>query len=241
MDMNIMILGPAGSGKSLLTGEFGKYLLGEGYSVNLMNLDPGCAYLPYKCDYDIRREFTIGGIMKREGLGPNGAMIRAMEKLSKIRIPIPRADFNLMDTPGQLEIFVFHESGPKVVGRVGNLVGIFLIDATIGIDDLPAAYLYSLAVRYRLGVEMITAVNKVDLLDEWEAGRIRDYLLNPASQRRKMKPRGLLSDIYLPLSELLQRVVPAQRIPMVSAKTGTGFDELLSILHEVKCACGDLT
>ncbi|MEM2226006.1 MAG: ATP/GTP-binding protein [Candidatus Bathyarchaeia archaeon] len=239
--MNIMILGPAGSGKSLLTGEFGKYLLSEGYSVNLMNLDPGCAYLPYKCDYDIRREFTIEAIMEREGLGPNGAMIRAMEKLSEIRIPIPKADFNLMDTPGQLEIFVFHESGPKIADVVGNLVGIFLIDATIGVEDLPAAYLYSLAVRYRMGMEMITAVNKVDLLDESEVRRIRDYLLSPASQMRKMRLRGSLFDIYVPLSELLQKVIPAQRIPMVSAKTGTGFNELLDILYEVKCACGDLT
>ncbi len=239
--MNIMILGPAGSGKSLLTGEFGKYLLSEGYSVSLMNLDPGCTYLPYECDYDIRREFTIWELMEREGLGPNGAMMRAMEELSKIRIPIPRADFNLMDTPGQLEIFVFHESGPKVAGSIGNLIGIFLIDATIGTDDMPAAYLYSLAARYRLGVEMITVVNKIDLLDEGEAKRLRDYLLNPASQMRVINPRGLLSDIYIPLSELLQRIIPAQRIPMVSAKTGTGFDELLSIVYEVKCACGDLT
>ncbi|MEM3590183.1 MAG: ATP/GTP-binding protein, partial [Candidatus Bathyarchaeia archaeon] len=146
-----------------------------------------------------------------------------------------------MDTPGQLEIFVFHESGPKIADVVGNLVGIFLIDATIGVEDLPAAYLYSLAVRYRMGMEMITAVNKVDLLDESEVRRIRDYLLSPASQMRKMRLRGSLFDIYVPLSELLQKVIPAQRIPMVSAKTGTGFNELLDILYEVKCACGDLT
>lgn len=239
--MNVMILGPAGSGKSLLAGEFGKYLLGNGYSVAFVNLDPGCAYVPYECDYDIRREFTIEEIMEREGLGPNGAMMRAMEELSKIRIPLPRADFNLIDTPGQLEIFVFHESGPKVASGIGNLVGIFLIDATIGIEDLPAAYLYSLAARYRLGVDMITAVNKIDLLDESEAKRIRDYLLNPGSQMRSIKPRGSLSDIYVPLSELLQRVIPAQRIPMISAKMGIGFDELLDLLYEVKCACGDLT
>jgi hypothetical protein len=241
MAMNIMILGPAGSGKSSLTAEFGKYLLKEGYSVGFVNLDPGCARLPYECYYDIRRRFTVEDIMKREGLGPNGALIRAMEKLSRIRIPLPAADFNLIDTPGQLEAFAFHEAGPRIASRIGNLIGIFLIDATIGLGDLPAAYLYALAIRYRLGVEAITAVNKVDLLSESEARDIRDYLLNPASQKRIARPRGALSDIYLPLSELLQRVIPAQRIPMISARTGAGFDELLSIVHEVKCACGDLT
>ena len=65
-----------------------------------------------------------------------------------------------------------------------------MIDATIGLGDLLAAYLYSLAVRYRLGVDVVTAVNKVDLLNESEARGIRDYLLNPASQTRIARPGG---------------------------------------------------
>ena len=39
----------------------------------------------------------------------------------------------------------------------------------------------------------------------------------------------------------LRKFFPAQRIPLISAKTGKGYDELLTILHEVKCSCGDLT
>jgi len=239
--MDVVVLGPAGSGKSLLTASFGKYLQGEGYTVRFLNLDPGCAVLPYKCDFDVRSIFTVEEIMRREGLGPNGAMLRAMEKLCSVEIPIFNADFNLIDTPGQLEIFAFHESGPKIVNRLQNPVGIFIIDGTIGVGDLPAVYLYALAVRYRLGINMITVVNKADKLSRRQAEEVREYLLNPSGHVEGEKLKGVLHDIYGPLSELLQKVVPAQRIPLVSAKTSKGLDEILNMLYEVKCVCGDLT
>ncbi len=240
-NMCCMILGPAGSGKSLLTGQFGGFLKKEGYSVKLVNIDPGSLSLPYVCDFDIREKFTVENIMREEKLGPNGAMIRAMDLLSETRIPKYEGDFILIDTPGQLEIFVFHESGPKIVEQFDNLVGIFIIDASIGFKDLPAAYLYSLAARYRLGINAANILNKVDLLEDREVKRVSDYLFNPTIFEREAKPKGVLSDIYLPLSELLRKVVPAQRIPLVSAQTGKGFDELLDILYEIRCACGDLT
>lgn len=239
--MNVVILGPAGSGKSLLTASFGKYLQGEGYTVKFVNLDPGCTALPYKCDYDVRSIFTVEEIMRSEGLGPNGAMLKAMEKLCTVEIPKFRADYTLIDTPGQLEIFAFHKSGPKIVNSLEDPVGIFIIDGTIGFEDLPAAYLYALAVRYRLGIDMVTVMNKVDMLNEAQAKRIEGYLLNPAKHKCKLKSLGVLHDIYIWLSNLLQKVVPAQRIPLVSAKTGKGLNELLDMLREAKCVCGDLT
>ncbi len=241
IDMDVVILGPAGSGKSLLTASFGMYLRNEGYTVKFVNLDPGCTVLPYECDYDVRSMFTIEGIMQSEGLGPNGAMLRAMEKLCRVKIPRFNVDFTLIDTPGQLEVFAFHKSGPKIVNSLQDPVGIFVIDGTIDVEDLPAAYLYALAVRYRLGINMITIINKADLLSDTKAEIIRGYLLNPSKYKGKLKPKGVLHDIYSPLSELLQRVIPAQRIPLISAKTGEKLNELLNMLYEIKCVCGDLT
>jgi len=239
--MNVVVLGPAGCGKSLLAGRFGDYLMREGYSVKFLNLDPGCLSVPYSCDFDVREKFTVDGIMRHEGLGPNGAMLRAMELLSEARIPVFDGDFVLVDTPGQLEVFAFHASGPKIVSRLADPVGIFIIDATIGVEDLPAAYLYSLATSYRLGISTLRVVNKVDLLDEGELRRFKEYLQNPRVLARTVRAKGVLADIYLPMLRVLCKVIPAQRVPLVSAKTGEGFDELLTMLYEVKCICGDLT
>ncbi|MFH0848143.1 MAG: ATP/GTP-binding protein, partial [archaeon] len=176
-----------------------------------------------------------------EELGPGGAMTRAMEELGETKMPSYEEDFTLIDTPGQLEVFAFHKCGPQVVSQFENPVGIFLLDASIGIEDLPAVYLYALATRYRLRIDTISIVNKVDLLDDLEVRRIGDYLLNPGTSKKEIEKTGVMSDIYSPISELLQKIVPAQRIPRISAKNGTGFDELFDIIHEVKCACGDLT
>jgi len=239
--MDVVVLGPAGSGKSLLTWRFGEYLLREGYSVRFVNLDLDVLAVPYRCDFDVRERFTVEGIMAEEGLGPNGAVLRAMDMLSGTRIPVFNGDFVLYDTPGQLEVFAFRSSGPKIVGQLSDSVGVFIIDATIGVDDLPSAYLYSLAISYRLGINTLMVVNKVDLLDRVEAGRLSRFLQNPKILLKKVKMMGVLADIYLPILKVLGKVIPAQRIPMVSAKTGEGFDGLLTMLHEVKCACGDLT
>lgn len=239
--MNIVVLGTAGCGKSSLTGEFGKYLRDHSYDVKFINLDPGCLSLPYQCDFDIRDFFTVEDIMRREGLGPSGAMLRAMEHLSETAIPSYRGDFILIDTPGQLEVFVFHKSGPKIIGQLVDIVGLFIIDASVGVEGLPALYLYSLVTGFRLGINIVNIVNKVDLLDIGDIELFKNYLSNPASLKEKLKFEGVLSDVYHPLSDLLQRMVPAQRVPFVSAKTGVGLDELLDILHESKCVCGDLT
>jgi hypothetical protein len=239
--MDVVVLGPAGCGKSTLTGEFGSYLKREGYSVRFLNLDPGCLTVPYQCDFDIRERFTVEQIMRSERLGPGGAMVRAMEKLSEIEIPKYAADFTLIDTPGQLEVFAFQTAGPKIVGQYRDPVGIFTLDACVGIQDLPALYLYSLATGHRLGIETIRVINKVDMLRESELEAIRVYLANPVILKKKIHARSVLADIYIPLSELLQRVLLAQRNPCVSARTGKGFDDLLDLLHEVRCACGDTT
>ncbi len=239
--MNVVVLGPAGSGKSLLTCRFGGYLLKEDYSVKFLNLDPGCLDVPYHCDFDIRERFTVEKIMAKEGLGPNGAVLRAMDMLSETKIPQLDGDFVLFDTPGQLEVFAFRSSGPKIIDQLSDPIGIFIIDATIGANDLPSAYLYSLAISYRLGIDTLRVVNKVDLLNKQERERVSKILHNPKILEKKVKTMGVLADIYLPMLKILGKVIPAQRIPLISAKTEEGFGELLTILHEVKCVCGDLT
>jgi hypothetical protein len=239
--MNVMILGPAGCGKSLLTEKFGAYLEKEGYSVKYVNLDPGCSSVSYECSLDVREIVTVEEIMRREKMGPNSAMIRVMEKLEDLRIPSYKEDFVLLDTPGQLEIFSFHACGPKIVSQLEDPVGIFILDASIGVKDLPAMYLYSLATRYRLGINAVNIVNKADLISPNEKRMMEAFLSNPLKFEEVIRTEGVLMDIYSSISELLHKVLPAQRIPFVSARTGMGFSELLDILYEIKCSCGDLT
>lgn len=107
--------------------------------------------------------------------------------------------------------------------------------------DLPAAHLYSLATRNRLRINAVNVVNKADLLSGKERMLMQSFLSNPLEFKEVIKAKGVILDIYHSISELLQEVLPAQRIPFISAKTERGFDELLDILYEIRCSCGDLT
>lgn len=237
--MKILILGPAGCGKSLLTGSFGCYLEKEGYKVGYMNLDPGVLEVPYKPDFDVREKFTVEKIMKVEGLGPNGAILKAMDLLAKLNLPQIEDDFVLLDTPGQLEPFVFRDSGRRIVEKLGDCCCAFLFDATIPIHSLPSLYLYSLATTYSLGVKTLNILNKVDLLEKRKIEELKSFLLNP--QLPSFKMEGLRGEIDFEVAKMLRKFIPAQRIPLISAKTWQGFDELLTLIYEIKCVCGDLT
>ncbi len=51
--MNIFVLGPAGSGKSLFVKNFSTYPTREGHKAKIVNLDPGVLDLGCKPDFDI--------------------------------------------------------------------------------------------------------------------------------------------------------------------------------------------
>ena len=77
--MDILFLGPAGSGKTSLVKSFSEWIKStQDKSVSCINLDPGVDFLPYKADFDIRKFFTIESIMKEEKLGLNGALVRVI-------------------------------------------------------------------------------------------------------------------------------------------------------------------
>ncbi|MEM2740174.1 MAG: ATP/GTP-binding protein, partial [Candidatus Bathyarchaeia archaeon] len=136
--MYILFIGTAGSGKSSLTHSFGSWLEREvEASVGYVNLDPGCIHTPFKPDFDIRSLFTVDDLMRREKLGPNGAIIRAAELMKEyssiIALEISRigSEFTLIDTPGQMEIFVFRDTGPVIaesLRRIGRIFAAYIFD-----------------------------------------------------------------------------------------------------------------
>ena len=75
----VYFLGTAGSGKTTLTANFAKWLLKNGFAVSIVNLDPGAEVLPYKPDFDMRTIANLWKIMRKENLGPNGALLKSIE------------------------------------------------------------------------------------------------------------------------------------------------------------------
>lgn len=202
------VTGPAGSGKSQLVGALGNWYEEKGFTVARVNLDPGALDLPYEPDVDCRELVNIYELMEEKGLGPNGALIMAVSmvaiNLAKLQAMLDEVnpDLALIDTPGQLELFVFRESGPFITShlRHSGRLNLFLFDATLAKEASNLASLAFLAAstQLRLGLPQVGVLTKVDLAKE-EVQRILRWLEQPAAfeaaltEGRKDEYRRLLS------------------------------------------------
>jgi GTPase SAR1 family protein len=175
--MNIIyVTGTAGSGKSLLTSSLVSWYREKSQDAITVNLDPGVLSLPYDPDVDIRNSIDFQQIMTDYSLGPNGALIFANDliasKLATIQeeMESTNADFAIVDTPGQIELFAFRDSGPYIArGLQGeSKVLLFLMDAVVA--STPANFLslllLSISVQLRMEMPQLQVLSKVDLAKE---------------------------------------------------------------------------
>ncbi len=249
--LNLIILGTAGAGKSALAATFGKWIeQNTDRKAAYINLDPGCDFVPFEPDFDIRDYFTVAQIMRDESLGPNGAMVRASELLEQKaeefsrRINEIEADVRLIDTPGQMEVFLFHGGSEFAKLMRDVTISLFLVDAQIAAKAAGFVFtrLLGLSIGLRLGVPTIAVLNKIDLAHGKLADIDRMFADPELLKERVVKESsGVIVDLTLGLSKVLPELLPAARLVKVSAKTGEGMQDLYDIVHEVFCACGDLT
>ncbi|MEM2192392.1 MAG: ATP/GTP-binding protein, partial [Candidatus Hadarchaeales archaeon] len=117
----LYLMGPAGCGKSTLSSALHDAISAQELDSITINLDPGVEWLPYTPDIDIRTYVSLSDVMKEFRLGPNGALIVAVDlvvnHLPEIREMVEKwnVDYVIVDTPGQMELFAFRETGPAVV------------------------------------------------------------------------------------------------------------------------------
>ncbi|MEM0350511.1 MAG: ATP/GTP-binding protein [Archaeoglobaceae archaeon] len=233
--MKVLIIGPAGSGKSTLVREFGNFLKIKGYDVKLINLDPASEPV-YEAYLDIRKFVKTEEIMKRYSLGINGALLKSMDEMLKfVEHFNVSADFTLYDTPGQMELFIYSPSGVEFVKRIADnfTAGVFILDSTMVLtpENLISGILQNVVVSLRLSIPMLTAISKCDLVD-----------VNVLEILGKIKQSdGLLSELMEKMVFAFDYSTLKYRTIKVSSVKKTGFEDLLSALRETFCVCGDLS
>ena len=249
----VLIIGLAGSGKTTLAKAYSRWLKKNGYSVKVVNLDPGAKSLPYTPDLDVRRYFTIEELMLKHGLGPNGAFLKASEMLlehsstllERISEFEASSDYVIVDTPGQMEMFVYRRSGSYFVSKLkalGSTLGVFIIDGEHANSpvDLAVSWTTSLLVQLKLDIPMVPVVNKRDLVSDIEL--VKSFVREPRSLIKVLlEEEGLLTDIAVRLVDLIEEYSQAIRPVLLSATKEEGLEELHSIAHEIFCTCGDLS
>lgn len=240
---NIFVVGPAGSGKSTLVKSLGDWMESVGLSVVRVNLDPGAESVGYSVDFDVRDLVTVKEVMEREGLGPNGALIRAAELIEANlgnlaeRINSAMPDYRIFDTPGQMEIFLFRSFGPSLTSRMqGRSASIFTIDPSLVSSrlDVPVIKLFSLVIELRLGIPAIEALTKSDLYPSLWGSIASGSGALPQSE-------GISGELASSLAAVVGELERKRRLIPVSARTGEGIVDLYKALGELFCSCGDLT
>jgi len=184
----VYFIGTAGSGKSTLTYNFQQWMHLRGLDAITVNLDPGAENLPYKPDVDIRDWISLKEIMKSYKLGPNGAQIACADMLAlniddlKKSIESFKSDYILMDTPGQLELFVFREAGKYIIKLLNSDRSIvaYLLDPALAknASGFISQLLLSVTTNFRLGISQLNVLSKSDMLTEEELNQMKSWSNN---------------------------------------------------------------
>jgi len=241
---SIFVTGTAGAGKSLLASKLIQWYKDNNFYPISLNLDPGVLSLPYEPDVDVRNYIDISNIMSEHDLGPNGALIMAADliatKLDEIQEEVfgLNPDFVVVDTPGQIELFIFRASGPYFISNFqsDNKINIFTFDGILASSspiNFISIALIATSVRLRLNISQIDVMTKRDLvidkLQEIVRWSSRSYL-EDALQGEKNSEYSLLSkDLLHALSKnkLMQNPI------LVSSLTMSGMVNLTAALSRV--------
>jgi GTPase SAR1 family protein len=234
----VFITGTAGSGKSTLTSALADYLENQDNYVSILNLDPAAEYLPYTPDIDIRDYVSARSIMRKYKLGPNASLIAAVDlivtRIDDIKQQINDLDptYLIVDTPGQLEMFAFRDTGPLVVDRltIDKSMVLFVIDSVHARTPLGLAssLLLSLSVQLRIQKTQVNVLNKSDLLTEEEIEEIENMIEDPDY----LEVKGG-SELVSRIGGVIRSVnIVPEPIP-VSSVNGQGLDRLHAIMEQI--------
>ncbi len=242
----IFVMGPAGSGKTYLTGALSEWLQNHGMDVAVVNLDPAADWLPYNPDVDVREFVTAYDVMKKYNLGPNGALIMSVDLLTNYlddirkQVEEMKPNYVVVDTPGQLEIFAFRIAGRIVVSRLSEgcrALALFLIDSYLASRPSALASLLFLATATAMshGLPQLTILSKADVLSDADLNKLREWIEDPELMLSELEPefKRLYSTIDVPLIvEALIKPMVRELLP-VSAITGYGLDELYAAIQRI--------
>jgi len=248
----VVFVGPAGAGKSSLVGAYSRWLAREHQENSLkVNLDPAADYVPYVPDFDVRKLVNVRDVALKYRLDPNGALVKSIELIAEMlpqiasNISSKEADVILVDTPGQMEVFVFRDIAPKLIRElktfVSRLVGVFVADASLikNPEDYAFVAVMSAALQVKLGVDVIPVINKCDLVGEVSV--VGDVVSDVNYVMQELSGRGTYGEMMAEVLKVVWRYAKASNVPKVSARTLDGIEDLHKAIHEVACGCGDLT
>ncbi|MCY0849771.1 ATP/GTP-binding protein [Sulfuracidifex metallicus] len=235
----VFFVGTAGSGKTTLVKTFNDYLRDQQMDSTIINLDPAVESLPYTPAVDVRDYVDAYEVMEKFGLGPNSSLIAASDlvltKASEIKEEVEQLESNyvLVDTPGQIELFAYRETGRMLASLMAGenkRAMAFLIDSFIAKEarSFVSMLLLSSSVKFRMDMPTINLLSKVDLLTDKEVDLINSW----SNGEELVDSLGTIDEYSYELIKLLVESLSSSPIP-VSSTSNVGMDMFYAELQRI--------
>ncbi|KAI1024749.1 hypothetical protein LB503_007253 [Fusarium chuoi] len=266
----IVVVGMAGSGKTTFMRRINAHLHQNDQPPYVINLDPAVLSVPFESNIDIRDSVNYEEVMKQYNLGPNGGILTSLNLfatkvdqvvnlLEKRAQPDPEKpdrkpiDRILVDTPGQIEVFVWSASGTILLESLASsfpTVIAYVIDTprTASTSTFMSNMLYACSILYKTKLPMILVFNKTDVKDaafakEW----MTDFEAFQEALRKDEESdelggaeggghggSGYMGSLLNSMSLVLEEFYAHLSVVGVSSRLGTGVDEFFEAVEEKK-------
>jgi GTPase SAR1 family protein len=242
--INIFLVGTAGSGKTSLAQAYHEWVKERGLDVLVVNMDPGVELLPYTPDIDVRDWVNVDDVMEKYGVGPNGAQILSADllavKIREIKELLDKygATYVIIDTPGQIELFAYRQASKVILETLGesNSIISFLFDPVL--SSTPRGFvsllLLSASIQFRFSVPFLNVLSKSDLLGEEKIQTILDWSKNFSTLYDALLSEGnsINKEINLELLKALDSIGMTIDLFPVSSSTYTGLEDLYNSVQQ---------
>jgi GTPase SAR1 family protein len=264
----IVCVGMAGSGKTTFMRRINAHLHSKQTPPYVINLDPAVLNTPFEANIDIRDSVNYEEVMKQYNLGPNGGILTSLNLfatkidqvvnlLEKRAQPDPEKperkpmEHILVDTPGQIEVFVWSASGTILLESLASsfpTVIAYVIDTprTSSTSTFMSNMLYACSILYKTKLPMILVFNKTDVQDaafakEW----MTDFDAFQEALRRDEESdalggveggghggSGYMGSLLNSMSLVLEEFYSHLSMVGVSSRLGTGMDEFFEAVED---------
>ncbi|KAI1308127.1 hypothetical protein F5Y03DRAFT_351339 [Xylaria venustula] len=265
--VTIVCVGMAGSGKTTFMQRINAHLHAKKEPPYVINLDPAVLNVPFESNIDIRDSVNYKEVMKQYNLGPNGGILTSLNLfatkvdqilglLEKRAAPEPdKPDKKLIknilvDTPGQIEVFVWSASGQILLESLASsfpTVIAYVIDTprTASTSTFMSNMLYACSILYKTKLPMILVFNKTDVKDasfakEWmtdydafQEALAQDEAGNAfGGVEGEGAGSGYMGSLLNSMSSMLEEFYAHLSVVGVSSMTGQGVDEFFAAVQE---------
>ncbi|QDZ18114.1 GPN-loop GTPase [Chloropicon primus] len=178
-----LVLGPAGSGKSTYCSQVGEHCTSVKRRVHFVNLDPAAESFEYPVSLDIRDLISVEDVQEELKLGPNGALVYAMEYFEEhledwfaqvFEESYGDDDYLVFDCPGQIELYSHVPAFKRFVqylrDRGWSVCAVYLLDAQFVTDTTKfiSGCMTCLSAMVQLELPHTNVLTKLDMVENKE-------------------------------------------------------------------------